>query len=193
MALGNNLVKQKEEEIVQAIVEDQDLIVDEAVDTAEQELPEEEAKEEKSLIQYCVFKTNREEYAVPIDLVKEVVKYSKPAPLPQVPSYILGMTNIRGNVYGILDIEKFFGLDTEASHNYLLVLDHDIYKMTIGIPEVPDSLIIAEDEIENLSSSTVKSKVGQKYIRGVIKKENRMIIVFDIEGIISSEKFTIMG
>ncbi len=192
MALGNNLTKQKEGEVSQTTQEQQET-TDTSTDDTAMDAPSEGAQpEEKKLIQYCVFRTNKEEYAIPIDLVKEVVKFSKPAPLPQVPSYIIGMTNIRGNVYGILDIEKFFGLDVFAVHNYLLVLDHELFKMTIGIPEVPDSLIISEDEIETLSSSTVKSNVGQKYIKGVIKKDQRMIIVFDIEGIISSEKFTTM-
>ena len=35
--------------------------------------------------QYCVFSLGAEEYAIPIDTVKEVVKFSKPAPIPQMP------------------------------------------------------------------------------------------------------------
>ncbi len=185
MALGKNLITQ--EENVQ--VEEGDLVPEEVQTDMENE---ETAIQEQqtNLVQYCVFKTGREEYALPIHLIKEVVKFTKPAPLPQMPSYILGATNIRGNVFGILDIQKFFNIKSVEEHNYLLVLDHEVYKMAIGIPEVPDSIIIDEDEIEQLNSSMIKSKVGQKYLKGVIKKEQRMIILFDIEGIISSEKFT---
>jgi len=188
MALGSNLTKQQNQVIDKQKEEPVENIGDEQV-----ALVEEESKNEKdnlNLQQYCVFKIGREEYAIPIHIVKEVVKYRKPAPLPQMPTYILGATNIRGNVFGILDIQRFFNIQSDQKHNYLLVLDHEEYKMSIGIPEVPDSMIVAEKEIENLNSSTLKSQAGQKYLKGVIKKDNRMIILFDVNGIISNEKFT---
>ena len=196
MALGNNLTKHSEE--VEKPLESEPADQQRSAEKIQHEDEEDdffegegELENNKRLQQFCVFRTNQEEYAIPIDLVQEVVKYRKPTPLPQMPSYILGMTNIRGNIFGVFDIERFFSLDTDVVHNYLLVLDHEVFKMTIGIPEVPDSISISEDEIENLSSSIIKSKVGQKYLKGVIKKENRMIILFDIEGIISSDNFTI--
>ena len=192
MALGNNITKQTKDVSNDSPSEISEVKTDENVELEEvEESGEEERSEHKNLQQFCVFKTNQEEYAIPIEIVQEVVKFRKPTLVPQMPPYIIGMTNIRGNVFGVLDIERFFGLESDANHNYLLVLDHETFKMTIGIPEVPDSLIIAEDEIENLSSSTIKSQVGQKYLKGVIKKENRMIILFDVEGIISSDKFTL--
>jgi len=187
MALGNNLVKQDKS---LELNENEGLIETETTDQSEALISESEAKDSK-FEQYCIFQAGNEEYALPIHLIKEVVKYAPPTPLPQMPPYILGATNIRGNVFGILDIQLFFNIKSEQEHKYLLVLDHEVYKMSIGIPEVPDSLLIEESEIENLNSSTLKTKVGQKYMKGVIKRDSRMIILFDIEGIISSEKFTV--
>ena len=189
MALGNNLVKQDKS---LESKENEELKETETANQSEALSSESEGEAKDSKYeQYCVFKTGNEEYALPIHLIKEVVKYAPPAPLPQMPPYILGATNIRGNVFGILDIQLFFNIKSEQDHKYLLVLDHEVYKMSIGIPEVPDSLLIEDSEIENLNSSTLKTKVGQKYMKGVIKRDNRMIILFDIEGIISSEKFTV--
>ena len=187
MALGNNLVKQN------TSVEKEDGIMSEGgkIDGPVEILDDEAVADiNTNLQQYCIFRAGSEEYALPIYLIKEVVKYTRPAPLPQMPAYILGATNIRGNVFGILDIQLFFNINSTEEHKYLLVLDHETYKMSIGIPEVPDSLLIEDSEIENLNSSTLKSKVSQKYMKGVIKRDNRMIILFDIEAIISSEQFT---
>lgn len=195
MALGNNLIKQIKETDDESNSNNDEVVIDSfnEIQEEDEESLVDAVEDNKNLQQYCVFRTNQEEYAIPIELVQEVVKFSNPTPVPQMPSYILGMTNIRGNVFGILDIEKFFSLDTDVNHKYLLVLDHEDFKMAIGIPEVPDSIIIDQSEIENLSSSTIKSQVGQKYLKGVIKKDKRMIIVFDIEGIVSSDKFTILS
>jgi len=192
MALGNNLTKQQTSIIGEENEESLETISDDQEVSTEEEDSNKE-KENLNLQQYCVFKIGREEYAIPIHIVKEVVKFSKPAPLPQMPAYILGVTNIRGNVFGILDIQRFFNIQSDQKHNYLLVLDHEEYEMSIGIPDVPDSMIIAENEIENLNSSTLKSQVGQKYLKGIIKKDNRMIILFDVNGIISSERFTVIS
>lgn len=154
---------------------------------------EESANEDiiKSYQQFCVFKSGREEYAISIDLVREVVPYPASAYVPQMPDYLKGMANVRGNIYGILDLAEFFKVDNEAPPKYLMVLDIEDYQMGIAIPEVPNTLMISEDMIESLSTSRLKSTIGQKYLKGIIKKDRRMIILFDILGMISSDKFTV--
>ncbi|MEM0940714.1 MAG: chemotaxis protein CheW [Bacteroidota bacterium] len=154
----------------------------------------EQEAEYKKFIQYCVFQAGNEEYAIPIELIKEVVKFSHPASIPQMPNHILGMSNVRGNIYGIIDLELFFRMSTRpAEHKYLLVLDHDQYKIAIGIEDVPNSLIVDEDMLEVLKSSAIITTVSQQYLKGVIKKDKRMIIVLDVLGIISSKNFTLLS
>lgn len=155
-----------------------------------------EPEEEQELVnyeQFCVFDAGGEEYAISIHLVKEVVLYPDVAPIPQMPDYVLGMSNVRGNIYGVLDLVRYFEMDldeeAEAS-KYLLVIDHEEYKMGIAIPEVPDTIMVSDNMIEKLSASRRKSVRGQKYLKGIIKKDRRMIILFDILDMISSDKFT---
>jgi len=203
MALGNNIRKKaiKSQPTVSEVAnETEPVSVQEKSDIKVAEKPTinliKEVKENKEVevikkTHYCVFSAGKEEYAIPIDIVKEVVKYSEPAAIPQMPSFIIGMSNVRGNIYGVLDLDIFFqGQTREAEYKYLIVLDHDIYKMAIRIKNVPDSLIVEDDILEELNSSTFKSVIGQKYLRGIIKKDNRMIILFDILGMVSNEEFT---
>lgn len=190
MALGKNLQKktanekplQKEEESVDAKESKNQKI----------EAEPEEGGTADSFHQFCVFKSKGEEYAIPINLVKEVVPFPKTAPVSQMPPYLIGMANVRGNIYGVLDLGLFFNIQSENSleKKYLLVLEHDVYQMAVAIPDVPDTLMVAEKMIEELSASRMKSAIGQKYLKGIIKKDRRMIILFDILGMISSDKFT---
>ena len=104
------------------------------------------------------------------------------------------MSNVRGNIYGVLDLNLFFNSKLESGSlekKYFMVLDHDIFQMGIAIPEVPNTLLVSEEMIEKLSTSRLKSTIGQKYLKGIIKKDRRMIILFDILGMISSDKFTV--
>ena len=192
MALGKNLIKKSEKKHNPDHEGDTSAIEVPASDEGRKSEPDKEKSEQKSFHQFCVFKSGDEKYALPINLVKEVVLLPKIAPVSQMPAYICGMANIRGNIYGVLDLKQFFntysGLATE--NKYLLVLEHEVFQMGIAIPEVPDTLIVSEDMIEGLSISLLKSEIGQKYLKGIIKKDCRVIILFDILGMISSDKFT---
>jgi len=189
MALGNNLNTSSKEAVEERI--ENDLLTEQGPPehpNDQHDLAEEVAV---SKSQYCVFKSGTEEYAISIDAVKEVVKYSEPAPIPQMPNYILGMSNVRGNIYGVMDLECFFkGVVMGSDRNYLLVLDHETYKMSISIEEVPNSILVADDQVEQLNATSFKSVIGQKFLQGIIKLENRMIILLNILDMIASEDFT---
>src|SRR6478609_4820459 len=79
-------------------------------------------------IQLIIFKLGSEEYALPIDQIKEVVLTPRIAKMPQTPSYIKGVANIRGSIIAILDLEEKFGIDrsidkTSESFHYTLVVE----------------------------------------------------------------------
>jgi len=190
MSLGNNL-KKPGSHSPEGTVEEEQANVPEQNSEGEHEAEQEDTEELINYTQYCIFNAGKEEYAIPIDIVKEVVKYSIPAPLPQMPDYITGMSNIRGNIYGVMDLEMFFqGESKEEQHKYLLVLDHETFKMAIRISNVPNSIMVSDEEVEELNSNSLKSTMGQKHLKGIIKKEKRMIIVIDIVGVVSGETFT---
>ncbi len=185
MALGNNLNKKSQ-------LEKKDEAQEVNTDKEEKQLLEEGLAEESDMTsQYCVFKSGSESYGIPIELVKEVVVSPEKSPIPQMPDYITGMVNVRGNIYGVLDLKTFFQNEasTDEEMKYLLLLDHDEYQMGIMIPKVPDTLTVLKSEIENLPTSRLKSTLGQKYLKGIIKKNDQMIILFDILGMISGKKF----
>ncbi|MBC6400723.1 MAG: purine-binding chemotaxis protein CheW [Ekhidna sp.] len=190
MALGMNLsVKKKkdvrEDQLLKAESEKTDF-KEKAIDTDRAD-----GEDDNIINKYCVFKAGSEEYAIPVNIIREVVKYSEPASIPQMPDYILGMANIRGNIYGLMDLACFFkGVVTNTERNYLLVLDHDEFKMAISVEEVPNLLMVSDNEVEELSVSSLKSAAGQKFIQGIIKLEKRMIMLLNVPDMISNQEFT---
>ena len=57
-----------------------------------------------------IFKLGKEEYALHIDQIKEVVLTPGIAKIPQTPDYIIGVANIRGNIISIVSLNTKFGL-----------------------------------------------------------------------------------
>ncbi|MFD0998651.1 chemotaxis protein CheW [Ohtaekwangia kribbensis] len=139
-------------------------------------------------VQIVVFRLGDEEYALNIDQIKEVVITPSITRVPQKPSFIKGVANIRGNIIAMLDLEEKFGLrktiDEHAGNNFTLVIDSAEYKMGVLVKEVPNTLSIAESSIEEITLAG-DSGIEQSYIKGIVKLEKRLIIMIDIFKVLS--------
>lgn len=142
-------------------------------------------------MQIVVFKLGQEEYGLHIDQIKEVVITPTITRMPQTPAYVKGVANIRGNVIAILDLEEKFDLKryeagTDVKNNYTLVIESEDYKMGILVREVPNTLSISSDRVEN-SVLTGDLQTDQTYITGIVKLEKRLVIMIDIFKVIGEQ------
>jgi purine-binding chemotaxis protein CheW len=142
-------------------------------------------KDTSRRIQLIIFKLGTEEYALSIDQIKEVVLTPRIAKMPQTPSYIKGVANIRGNIIAILDLEEKFGIDNsknqpEFNSNYTLVIESETYKAGFLVKEVPNTLTITTSDIETASSFVQTTSLDENCIQGVVKSGERLIILIDM-------------
>ncbi len=139
-------------------------------------------------IQLIIFKLGSEEYALSIDQIKEVVLTPRIAKMPQTQSYIKGVSNIRGSIIAILDLEEKFGIeklgDGQQTYNYTLVLENETFKAGFLVREVPNTLSITSSDIENASTFIQTSSIDDNHIQGVVKVGERLIILIDIQRLI---------
>lgn len=149
------------------------------------------SKEQSELMQLIIFKLAGEEYGLSIDQIKEVVLTPRVARMPQTPSYIKGVANIRGSIIAIMDLEHKFGLveglEKEATQNYTLVVENNTFKIGILVKEVPNTLTIEVDDIDKASTLIQYSTLDASCLMGVINVGDRMIILIDMIKLIESE------
>lgn len=136
-------------------------------------------------IQLIVFKLGEEEYAIPIDHIKEVVLTPAIAKIPQTPPYIKGVANIRGSIIAIMDLEERFNLiiedkDLEDRGFYTLVIESDAFKIGILVTEVPNTLNTYTSDIDSTNNIMQYSSLDQECIQGVVKVNDRLIMLVDI-------------
>lgn len=141
--------------------------------------------------QIIVFKLGQEEYGLNIDQIKEVVLTPTITRVPQSQSFIKGVANIRGNVIAMLDLAEKFGLhqpgDQEQNTNHFtLVIESDDYKMGILVRDVPNTLTISTDKIED--SFFAGAQADQSYITGIVKLDKRLIIMIDIFKVVNERE-----
>lgn len=151
-----------------------------------------EKKEHVKRIQIIVFKLGEEEYALPIDQIKEVVLTPRIALMPHTPPHIKGVANIRGNIIAIMDLGQRFNLEhnkdeNSKKFNYTLVVESDEYKVGILVKEVPNTLTVNITDIDEYSNFIQYSASHENCIIGVVKHNERMIILIDMLKLMESE------
>ncbi len=192
MTLGTNLKKRqtpntKSLNLPEEIVESSPEVPTRVEVVDEQDLTK---KEIEKLI--CVFKSGREEYAVSLDDVSEVVKFQSITPVPQMPEHIVGMVNVRGNIYAVLDLAIYFGDvndSEEEDFQFLIVINNEENKVAIRISNVPDTLHVSDSMIENFTALKLRQIKQQEFVIGIVKQDDRMIILLSILDMISRESF----
>jgi purine-binding chemotaxis protein CheW len=150
------------------------------------------SKEQSELMQLIIFKLAGEEYGLSIDQIKEVVLTPRVARMPQTPSYIKGVANIRGSIIAIMDLEQKFGLgagldENDDKQNYTLVVEDDAFKIGILVKEVPNTLTIEVNDIDKASTLIQYSTLDASCLMGVVNVGDRMIILIDMVQLIESE------
>lgn len=152
-----------------------------------------EMEEHVDRSQIVVFKLGGEEYAMMIDEIKEVVVTPNIAKVPLMPSYIKGVANVRGNILAVLDLEEKFGMlkedsiEAQSKKNYILVVESETHKMAILVREVPNTLTILDSQIDASPNVVVSDEQEGDFIKGLVRLENRLVILLDIFSIISKD------
>lgn len=206
MAIGGNLVKSESSSLLkkketELETENKDNIKSKSskrvlnkdteaeIKRLKKELQSDEVIDDNSRL-LVVFPVGKEEYAMEIDRIKEVVPAPEISPIPQSADYIKGVANVRGNVLAIIDLAVKFGLKGQKKSsdeiNYVVVINSEDIKVAVASSQVPETLMVLESNIDSANDVMRKTSGEQSYIKGVIKYENRMIILLDVIEMVSN-------
>jgi len=145
----------------------------------------ESGTESETTRQIVSFRLANEEYGVDIMRVQEIILMGKITKMPEVPDYICGLINLRGHVIPIVDLRKRFGLPAQENTEHTRTIVVNVHDRTIGIvvDAVSEVLRISAEQIEPPPSSV--SGVDHNYIRGLVKFDEKLLILLNIEEILS--------
>ncbi|MCV9385631.1 chemotaxis protein CheW [Reichenbachiella ulvae] len=147
-----------------------------------------ENKEHEETIMLVAFAVGNEEYAVAIDQIKEVVPCPSIAPIPQVPPYIMGVSNVRGNVLAIVDLAVRFGLTPdEVDGRFVLVMKSEELRFAINVKSVPNTMLVKKSEILQANNIINQSTLGLNYVKGIIRKGQKIVVWVDMLDIMQNE------
>ncbi|MDP4173893.1 MAG: chemotaxis protein CheW [Bacteroidota bacterium] len=140
--------------------------------------------------QYLTFKLNEEVFGVDVVQVREILDYIKITKVPQTPDFMCGVINLRGSVVPVIDMRLKFGmLKTEITVNTCIVvmevnMDGETFILGALVDSVQEVFELEPNDIE--PAPKIGTRLNTEFIKGMGKKEEKFIIILDIDKVFSS-------
>ena len=160
------------------------------VSTARSPLQGQRQSDAAGTMQVVSFRLANEEYGIEITKVQEIILVGEITKVPQTPKYIKGLINLRSTVIPIVDLRLRFGMPEDAVGDETRIMVMNVAGKTIGIivDAVSEVLRISRDQIAP-PPPTVSCQ-GRDYLTGLAKLEKRLLILLDVERILTEPALT---
>lgn len=142
--------------------------------------------------EYVIFLINEQIYGIEILKIKEVVSYRKITPLPNMKGFIKGIINLRGVILPIFDLREKFHLPEAPYTPFHIIIVMEILGRVMGVvvDEISDVVELLSKEVQD--TSNLPPGIKAEYIKGIGKKEHELIILLNVDRLLSSEELEIL-
>jgi len=143
---------------------------------------------------YLTFALAEEEYGLEILKVREIIGYMNITAVPQMPHFVKGVINLRGQIIPVIDLRAQFGMETaEVTDQTCIIVvevcrDNRKYNYGVIVDHVLEVLEIAGENIEE--TPQFGRSVNTDYILGMGKVGESVKILLDIGKVLDSEDFS---
>ncbi len=127
-----------------------------------------------------------EEFGIDIGKVVEILKVPRVYLLPQLPSFLAGVVNIRGEVIPLVDLRKRFGITPSSLKERIVVVRSDREKVGLLVDGVKEIITLLPEEMVNPPGMFRGLKT--EYMTGIGRKAESIIILLDLDTLLSSEE-----
>ena len=130
----------------------------------------------------------QEKYGIEPDFVRDIFPLKTLTPIPCTPSFVLGVTNLRGEILSVIDLKRLFDLPDEGLTDFTKVIVLESEAMAFGIlaDSVAGTRSIRLDRIQ--PALPTLTEVREEYLKGVT---NDRMAILDAESILSDERIIV--
>lgn len=150
-------------------------------------------KQDDELLQLVTFSIGEEEFGVNILKVKEINRAMEITKVPRAPDFVEGVINLRGTVIPIIDLRKRFGLMAKPADKDTRIIVIEINGIIVGF------VVDAVSEVLRIPAGTVEppppvvAGVESDYINGVGKLRERLLIMLDLDRLLTTEDMDMLS
>jgi len=131
-----------------------------------------------SVLQLVSFKVGKEEFGLDILKVQEIIRLRELTRVPNLPNFVDGVINLRGQVIPVIGLRRRFGINTAEADKRARIVVAEVNGHVLGfvVDEVSEVLRIASETVE---PPPQMGNVERKYVQGIGKIQDRLLIVID--------------
>lgn len=135
-----------------------------------------------------VFQLEDEEYAIPVDSVGSIERVLPITRVPRTAPYVKGVINLRGVVTPVIDLKQKLKNKPTTFDDETRIIIVNVKEVTVGliVDSANDVIDIKRDKVEP-SPETIGKEV-KEFIEGVVKMDNRLFILLDLEKVLFEEE-----
>lgn len=147
--------------------------------------------------QYVTFSLGDEVFAVPVEVVREILDHEEVFKIPHGPDYLLGLRDVRGQGVPIIDLRLKLGMErtVKTEHTRVLVLDVPMGARMLSLGLLADKVFevtpFREDQSER--APDIGARWNSDYIAGVVRRDTGFVVLIDLAQLFGNEAGVIAG
>jgi purine-binding chemotaxis protein CheW len=147
-----------------------------------------DASTRDEVLQLVTFRLGNEEFGVNIHELQEIIRMMPITRVPKAPSFVEGVVNLRGQVIPIIELRKRIGMASAEHDKGTRIIVVQIDRKTVGF------IVDQVGEVKRIPSRVVEppppivAGIESEYINGVGKLEDQLLILLDLNRLLSEEE-----
>lgn len=143
-------------------------------------------------MQLVLFRLGKEEFGVDVSQVVEIIRVCDITQVPNAPGYIEGLINLRGHITTIINLRKKMNMSEKPvdASSRIIVVDTGSNKIGMMVDSVTEVKYISKGQIDDLPG-ILSSDIDRKYIQGVCKLQDRLLMLVDLRMLVSESDISI--
>jgi purine-binding chemotaxis protein CheW len=141
----------------------------------------------------CLFTIGEGTYAIPVELLTEIIISQKIFPVPSTPPHVLGVINLRGNIVPIVDIRPALSLPQTSASGQIVIVKHGTVSLGIIVDNVYAVVGVPESSVQAIPSEQGDQQAGRnpnRFVMGIIQRETGPAALLNIERVFEEIKLS---
>lgn len=138
--------------------------------------------------QLVAFRVGSEDFGVDVRKVEGVISLVDITRMPRAPEFVEGIINLRGQIIAVVDLASRLGIgDSERGAETRIVV---VESQDVKVGLIVDSPEVINIDLENVeaSPSLAMGEIESSFIKGVVKLDDRLLILLDVDKVLSEEE-----
>ncbi len=144
--------------------------------------------QQQDLRQFVSFVVAGEEFGVNILTVQEIIRPVDITRVPHAPDFVEGVINLRGRILPVIDLRTRFGFPAQERTGDMRIVVVEIGGRTVGFMADAVQEVLRVDVSSIESAPELAMGIDADYLRGVAKLDERLLILLDLERLLSADE-----